>query len=275
MKKTIYYIGAGIALLMLLISCDKNEEVYNDTDCHLNFLYYSEWIEGEVPANQVEWALGKEYYMSRYSFAYSGDTQRDTIWFEVGTMGFLADETRPVALEQVMVDSVNNAIENLHYVAFDSPELAALYRIPTKQNKTRIPVVVLRNDTDLKDTTVVLHFRFKDNGYFSAGYAGLDFRVLEITDRLAKPGNWDPLMMDMYIGTYGEKMHELMIKWTGDMWDDAFVEAYAATDTSYKMYMLEWFNRKLDEENAIRLADPEIGDVYREKNGKPVKFMRF
>ena len=29
---------------------------------------------------------------------------------------------------------------------------------------------------------------------------------------------------------------------------------------------------KLDEENAKRLADPNIGDIYKEKDGTPVEF---
>ena len=37
-------------------------------------------------------------------------------------------------------------------------------------------------------------------------------------------------------------------------------------------YLASWFAERLLKENAERLADPQIGDVYREENNDAVDF---
>ena len=182
-------------------------------------------------------------------------------------MGYLADEDRPIALQQIPVEGADNAEAGTHYVAFDDPSLSAFYKIPAHANKASIPVVVLRNDATLKDRTVTLKFGFKENDYFKPGYDTLSVHTLYITDRLSQPSNWSSLA---YFGAYGEQKHLLMIEWTGDAWDEEYIEELVSGDAAYWHYMANWMKRKLEEENAKRLADPAIGEVYKEADGKTV-----
>lgn len=272
--KRLYSLLAGFCLLGAVACNDNDLEKYDTPDCRLNFVYYysdSTLVDAGDVTDEMR------FYPFSFALSSAVEAERDTVWFEVETMGFLSDEVRPVALQQVEVENVMNARPGVHYVAFDAPELASLYRVEGGKSRTRIPVVVLR-DAGLTDTTVVLKFGFKDNGSFMPGYEGLDTRTMEITDRLAQPENWYTRLayggsfnLKALIGPYGEMKHRLMIEWTGKKWDAEYIEEFLTGDTAYLQYMVSWFQKKLAEENALREEAGE--DVYREKNGDEVEFV--
>ena len=272
--KRLYSLLAGVCLLGAVACNDNDLEKYDTPDCRLNFLYYN----GDstlVDAGDVTDEM--RFYPFSFTLSSRVDAERDTVWFEIETMGFLSDNARPVTFRQIEVENVMNARPGVHYVAFDAPELASLYQVEGGKSRARIPVVVLR-DAALTDTTVVLKFGFKENGYFMPGYAGLDCRTIEITDRLAQPENWytPGLAYGYYslkalIGPYGETKHRLMIEWTGKKWDKEYIEEFLTGDTAYLSYLISWFQKKLAEENALREEAGE--DVYREKNGERVEFV--
>lgn len=275
--KRLYGFCAGLCLLAAATACNNDDEMekYDTPDCRLNFLYYnsdSTLVDAGDVTDQMR------LYPFSFVLSCAADAERDTLWFDVETMGFLSDEPRPVALRQIVVEGVKNAEPGKHYVAFDDPEVASLYRVAAKQSRTKIPVIVLRQDAALQDTTVVLKFGFRDNGYFLPGYEGLNVRTMEITDRLARPENWyTPLAYGGYynlkalIGPYGEMKHRLMIEWTDKKWDADYIEEILTGDAAYLTYLRNWFPKKLAEKNAIRQEAGE--EVYKEKDGTPVEFV--
>lgn len=246
--------------MMGMEACDKegNNHVFESSDCWLNFVYYEENEHGEMVVVAGE-DVTDEMRTYPFSFVFSGeDAVRDTVWFSATTLGDLSGEYRPYALQQIQREGVLNAVPGVHYVAFDDPSVQDLYRVAPDSNTVQVPVVVLR-DESLQDTTYVLQFGFADNGVFKPGYAGLESRILEITDRLAMPENWVSSDLDKYVGAYDELKHQLMIEWTGEAWDaDYIAELMSAnSDRAYVDYLAAWFAQKLEEENAIREANGE------------------
>lgn len=216
--------------VIAMCSCENDLPLYSTETCRLNF-YYADY--------------SYEQTQGSYSFVFkSADRSVDTVWYEVETMGFVSKHDRNLALEQVDTAGVENAVAGVHYVAFNDPSVAGLYVMPAGKSRTKIPVIVKR-DATLKSKTVVLKFRIKPNAEFENGYARLQTRALEITDRLARPSNWySPIFYSgaysLYnlIGEYGTVKHQILIDATGFSWDDDFIDEMSAKDTNYLSYIL-------------------------------------
>lgn len=266
MKRIIFRLIVSACLASLLPGCNQDLPVYENPDCLLSFVYYDYYDKDELAdADDVT----DVHRTSYYSFAYGEDArERDTLWFEVRTAGFLSAEARPVALQQIEVEGEENAVPGVHYVAFDAPELQSLYSVPAYQNRLEIPVVLLR-DASLKTKTVTLKFAFRDNGVFQPGYEGLEWRVIYATDHLSKPGNYDSQYLNYYFGEYTEKKHELMNRWTKRIWDEEYINEITS-NFSYVLWLSEWFVLQLEEENARLQENGE--DILREPDGTPVSF---
>ncbi len=245
----------GIFFLLAVTACQQELPVYETPECHLNFLlkeyFFGEIVEG---ADKVE-----------YSFVYHGDIDRDTLWFDIQSMGFLADENRPLELCQVMLENPDsNAVAGTHYVAFDDPKYAKMLYMPARKETTRIPVVLLR-DLSLKDKEVILKFTFKENDYFSVGYPDYSTITITLTDRLSKPDTWDDYYMDYLIGgTYGPVKHQFMIDVTGQTWDADFVEKISQDrDVLYYWIARIW--------NALQEYNQSHEEPLCESDGTPVE----
>lgn len=257
--RRLYNLVAGCAMLALSVSCEKDYSLYDLSECYLNFSYLN------VKSENVTEAMATTVY----SFAYAGEEVRvDTLWFEVETMGFLSDRDRPLVLKQFPVEGEDNAVPGVHYVAFDDADLAKFYCVPANSSTVKVPVVLLREDPKLREKAVVLKFGFVENEFFAPGYKGMVERTMSISDYLTQPKEWWRINM----GSYGQEKHRLMILWTGELWDEEYILQFARGDSAYRSYLRQWLRRKLEEENAKRLADPEIGDVYREADGRAVVF---
>lgn len=267
--KRLHVLLAGIAVLGMAACSEQQPGEYALEGDRLNFTIEASDDYGEqLPAADIT----DEQRTYAFSFVYGGDdVERDTVWFEATIMGDLSKMYRPYCLQQIQREGVMNAEPGVHYVAFDDPEVQDLYRVAPDSNSVQVPVIVLRRDPILQDTTVVLEFGFVANEYFQPGYDGFSHRILEITDRLAKPANWDGGYMEVYyFGKYGEVKHQLMIDWTGNPWDEEYIEEFLSGDTAYLNYIIDYCAQRLEEENAARLAAGE--DVYREKDGTEVVF---
>ncbi len=277
--KKLYALFAGLWILGAVACNDNDLGKYDTPDCRLNFWYYTNGDSVTLDVSDVT------DQMRKYSFSFMTSSsvlaERDTVWFDVETMGFLSDEARPVAMRQIPVEGVKNAEPGVHYVAFDDPEVAPLYRIEGKKNRGKIPVVVLRAQ-ELKKSTVVLKFGFKENEYFTLGYDGLDTRTMEITDRLAQPESWykrygaEPeyghlgYCIANYIGHYGEKKHSFMLANTPLKWDNACIEEImeGKLDVVYVNYIYAKLRKGLAKLNE------ELGDKgpLKEDDGTVVSF---
>lgn len=269
----LYNLLTGILLLAAVACNDDDYSVYDTSESRLNFLFYNADSSVVAVADVTD-------IMRRRSFSFvlesAIDADKDTVWLDASTMGFLSNEARPFALEQIQMEGVKNAEPGVHYVAFDDPDVISLYRVEAWQHRVRIPVIVLRGNADLQDTTVVLKIGFKDNGYFKPGYEGIDTRTVEITDRLSQPENWytayylSHYSLANFIGHYGELKHRLMINWTGKAWDAAYIEEFLKGDAAFVTYMSTWLAKRLKEENTTRLAAGQ--EKYKEKDGTEVDF---
>ena len=249
---------------MMFASCENDLEPYSDPACRLNFIYYDYFGDQMTTENIEESYDDDSYSTSSYSFVYAGNPERDTLWFKVGVSGFLSDQPRSFALEQVAVpDTVDNAEPGVHYVAFNDPSLSALYTVPANADTLSVPVVLLR-DPSLDEKDVVIRFTFADNGNFQAGIPEMSTRTVYITARIAQPSMWE----EYYLGYWGPVKHQLMIEWTGEAWDDAYLEELYNGDSGYVDYMISWFAQRLEEENAAREAAGE--EPYTEEDGTPV-----
>lgn len=262
-------------LLGLFSACEKELPVYETSLCQLNFVY------GTQEGLQTDEVTDDMRMLSHSFILNSGEEVTvDTVWVKVRTMGYLSDQGRPFELTQVMTGE-NDAVAGTHYVAFDDPDLQSFYVIPAGQAEVQAPIVVLRDPSLEENGDVTLQFTFKENAYFKLGYPEFSTYSLVISDRLTRPSMWGACSLDYYFGEYGPVKHELMIRWMDQSWDDTYIETlfeefyaglWVAKDDAYINYLSNWFAEKLSEENEERLADPEIGDVWREANGEPVDF---
>lgn len=264
--KKITSLLAGCAITLLTASCEKDLPVFSTNDCWLNFAYYDYYNELITSNEEITDEMRTTHYSFITASAAAGkDLQTDTIWLDVTTMGFLSDKDRQVELVQLQTEGLN-ALPGKHYEAFDTPSLLAKSVILAGENSAKIPIVVKR-DQSLAQGDVALKVTFKDNGIFKPGYTGMSEQTIYISAKLAQPNNWQ----EYYFGVYGPVKHELMIKWTNNAWDEAYLETLYQGDYGYIDYLAHWLSDKLDEENAIRIANGQ--DVYREADGTEVAFI--
>ncbi len=270
MKQYIYIICMILAT-GALTSCEKDLELYDTDTCWLNF-YYN--IENRSRFNE-------RFARDSYSFIYGEDNrQRDTLWYEVQSMGFVYDHDRPIALEQIASEGIQ-AVAGQHYVAFSDPSLASFYVMPAKLSRTKIPVVVLR-DATLKKETVTLRFAIKANDSFLPGYEEFQTRYLTITDMLSEPSKWSyayphPTSPGTYnsltewFGPYGVVKHQFLIDQSGKKWDDEYIDSLldGVTSWGYLNYLAAKMQALLAEENARRQAQGL--DVLKEADGTIVE----
>ena len=254
-------------------ACEKDLEPFNRDDAWLTFHY-------------INWTGGREELMkddSYYSFAMRSaalggvDLQQDTVWLEVETIGKVSDQDRTVQLEQKTITAEeleeygeNEAVPGVHYVPFDDPELLAKSYVPAGTTIAQIPVVVLR-DPSLDEKDVALRITFKDNGVFKPGYSKYNTHTLHIASQLTRPTEWDTKYWDYNFVEYTRTVHELMIEWTGEAWDDDYIKELNAGDPGYLDYLKGYFQEKLAELNAEREAQG-LGVLMDPDTGKPVKF---
>jgi len=278
MMKKLYSLFAGLGLLAAVACNDDDLAKYDTPECRLNFLYYTtdSTVLGVKDVNDE-----KRRYPFSFALQSAMEAERDTVWFDVETMGFLADEARRVELRQIPVEGVKNAEPGVHYVAFDDPEMAAICRIEKGKSRGKIPVILLRAK-ELEEITVVLKFGFRENEYFIPGYEGLDTRTLEITDRLSEPSNWykrygaqpeygfKGYCIANYIGHYGEEKHRFMIAHTPLAWDNECIEDImeGKTDSGYMEYIYAKLRKELQKLNEDLGAEGPL----REKDGTVVDF---
>lgn len=195
MMKRLSILWLCAALLPLFASCEKDLEPYSMEECRLNFRYYYSFYDRWMTTEDLE-SSDDSYRTTVYSFVYAGGVERDTLWFPVQTSGFLSDVSRPIALQQMTVpDTVDNAEEGIHYIAFDDPAVAHLYQVPANTDTLSIPVILLR-DKSLDSKDIVLRFGFKDNGVFKPGFESHvlsyhlhfcpSFHACELGDRICR-----------------------------------------------------------------------------------------
>ena len=264
MEDRIFKYIVGIVFLCSLLSCEEKLDNYDTETCWLRF-------------NLSQLA---DTLQSR-SFVYLGDdAETDTVWIDVKTIGSMKDYDRKITFTQVMTDTTN-AEAGKHYIAFDDLALANAYVIPANQIKARVPVIFKR-DVSLKNMDVLLEFVIGSNDDFQPGFVKPDRIQVWLTDRLARPSNWN-MFLDYYIGSYDRGLHECLIHITGEKWDYDYLydvlgfiipeDSWTYTNDNYEdayfQYLIGVWQQLLEEDNARRIVEGK-GPWMRE-DGKEVR----
>lgn len=261
----IIYIALGL-FLITLSACEKELPGYSTDICRLNFVFYDPFSPDEKLTTE-EVVVYPTVTEAMYSFIYE-QKEIDTLWYEIETMGHLSSVDRPIKLVQI-VTGENDAVAGKHYLSFDDEKLSdEYYYIPANESSVLVPIVVFR-DASLQDNDVTLQFTFGENNYFKKGYPEFSTRTLVLSDKLAKPDNWESLLCDYYLGAYSTLKHQLMIDWTGERWDAEYLEQFMLGDQAYLTYMVSYLATRLAEENAKR-NEQGLGNY--QVDGEDIKF---
>ena len=199
----------------------------------------------------------------------------DTIWFDVETSGYVTDYPRTISFEQMAVDS-NAAIPDVHYVAFDNPELQNVYVVPAHSTRVRVPLVVKKDDPELEKKQFILRFCIKENKFFKTGFPTYRVRTVRISNMLTQPKHWDMYAEWYFAGEYGPVKYRFMIdagaKVGVTIDDDFFAELLKSNppDMGLTGYWQTFFENALAEENAKRKQEEK--KPLAEANGKEVTF---
>lgn len=232
MNKIFHFLSA-LALAFAFAGCEQDLPTYSDSQARLNFDYT------QYPGGRVN-----------YSFVFNSSKQRDTVWIQLNTMGFLSDEDRPFELQQIESGD-HDAVPGKHYVAFDDESVKKYMFVPAHQNYARVPIIVLR-DASLNDATYTLNISVKPNDFFQTGYFAESSMTVNITNQLSKPTAWQSAM-NWYFGQWGPVKHQFMIDVTGKKWDDAFINQIQG-DFDLVNYYISKLDKALNAENQRRAA---------------------
>lgn len=239
--KQIKYILAIISIISLF-ACEDDLNPYNEETNRLNFVFETRTKEDTL--------------ISR-TFVYDLESKvLDTVWLKVSTMGYVVNENRKFALEQVVKGEDPQAEAGIHYVDFNDPLVKDLYMIPAGQNEAIVPVI-LQRDTSLARREFALRIRIAENENFQSGYPDSQEKIIKIADILQEPKLWYPMGTYYFAGEYGIEKHKFMIRATAGMGikiNDEFFESLVGgkVDMSLTNYWFGFFTRKLAEENAER-----------------------
>ncbi len=243
MKHTVLYLS--ILSLLLCWACEKDMEVYNEEgNDRLNFYYtYLTW--GDTLINSTFVFLPQEQ-------------TRDTVWFELETVGYVVNYPRAIAFEQIPVDT-NSAVAGKHYVAFDDSELKEAYVVPANSSRARIPLIVLKTG-EMDSVEFTLRLKIKENEYFKPGFTDYQVRTVKISNILTQPSRWDFYAEYYFAGEYSPEKYRFMIDVAaeiGVILDDTWFEEImgepgTTPDMGLTSYWKNFFQTALIEENEAR-----------------------
>ena len=203
----------------------------------------------------------------RYSFVFSASgTVQDTVWVRIQTMGFLSKDDRPIAFEQISAGA-RDAVAGVHYVAFDQSELQKLYVMPRNGSTTSVPVV-LKRDPSLEQEEYTLLFQVRKNDFFGRGIVGAWSCRVVISDRLARPANWN-FQTEMEFGEYGRVKHRWLIEQTGNRWDDEYLRDILGFEETDRTNLAATTNANYDSGYNVYYGAilQMMLDAYNERNG--------
>ncbi|MBL1410038.1 DUF4843 domain-containing protein [Sphingobacterium faecale] len=268
MKNLIFYAATFVTLIQ--ISCTKDLPLYSDDQDKLIFLH------GEETGSVILPSVPSSYVLA-HTFVY-GTQNTDTLYVKLKTIGFIRNSDRPIELEQVLTGE-NDADPDVHFTALTADQYKKNYIIPAGSTTASLPIIVHR-EASLKNRTVNLKLRIKDNGVFRAGYESRSELLITITDALSKPANWNSAAT-FYFGNYGKVKHQFMIDASGEAIDEKYMDGLGfATvgfynekfDGDYVTYINGIYKRKLNEENQRRAAMTPALSPLQEENKTVVSF---
>ncbi|MDD4031985.1 MAG: DUF4843 domain-containing protein [Bacteroidales bacterium] len=255
MKQFLY-----VLLLLLAVACK--------TDDYLLYEDYARLQFGPEPDKIYNTNFKYADTLKTVTFVYYGsDVTRDTIFYDIYTIGRLSGKDQPFKIKQVNLPDSDNAQPGVHYLSFDDPTLQASYVIKANTNHAKVPVIALRN-ASLKQKEFTLCFQIEANGNYQAGEADFQWRKLVITDRLTKPNSWNDWLSQYKLGKYSMVKHAWMIEQTKLKWDEKYL-AQVYADMSLSTY----WGSKLKELLYLYNHDPKNPNTpLKDENGDLVEF---
>lgn len=263
--KIIKNILALIVFTVSIGSCRQDNYLLFDTVSYVQF---------GPKASMVFNYLNYETYkftdtLKSATFIYDLQTKtKDTIYFDVYPMGRPAQFDRPIVIQQIEVEGVENAVPGIHYIAFDSEEMKKEYIIKKDSVHLSLPIVILR-DQSLKEKIVKLQFELKENDYFLLTDRRLSWRRLEFTDDLIKPDAWEDGIIISALGEYSKVKHQWMIELTGQRFDQEMI-LVLRNDYALKSYWSDFFKKELIKKNNE--LEAQLKDKFKDENGNYISF---
>lgn len=245
MNKTYIFSILLSGLLFIITSCEENKmaEYKNEPA-----LYFENTTYGQKDS------------INHSFFIYNDDITFDTVWVVICTMGFPADYDRPVNLIQTNLNDEDAAIPDIHFIAFNNPDIQKYICVPSNQVRAKIPIVFLR-DKSIASKKVRLELTIGSNEYFRPGINEWTNFVITTTDMAVKPTNWDTLWAP-YMGSWGSTKMKLIINSTGFTDFDN-----RPSDISYLKWLAATAKQALIDYNAEHPDSPLC-----EADGSPVTF---
>ncbi len=276
MKAVIKNIAISLLVLAALSSCTEKHELFNLQESQLNF---------EYPGNSEE----KKDSIVRYTFVYNkSDIKQDTIWVDMGTMGFLFDHERKFSLQQVDVtmndtyggleegEQLQNAEAGKHYMAFDNAAMEKYLVVKGGENKVRFPVIVYR-DESLLEGKFYLKFQLKPNENFTGSFETNRYYVIELTELFVKPKDWNTYCSYYFSGEYGAEKLKFMVNsasWTiNEEWFTKNFSDPNRIDMGYAGFLSGYFTDRLVKLNKERAKEGK--EPLKEADGTIVAFTNF
>lgn len=232
-------------LIILLItglfaSCKKEQGMIFDDIARIQF--------GQSPAQFYKPQFDLDDTLKTKTFVYDPeDVVRDTVYFDIYTLGKVSESDRSFTIKQEEIPGVNNAVAGKHYVAFDDPSVKDLYVIKAGTAHSKVPVIVLR-EPSLKDTSVKLKMVIAPDENFQPGEPAKLWRRVEFSDQLTMPNRWP--MMEGFFGKYSKVKHQFFIDVTGEKWDDELFDEFYASISLMNYYRTVVKTALVDYNNA-------------------------
>lgn len=210
MKKILSYTGAILAAFAMTACTENQMEGYAD-DPAIYFLngktYEDDGTQGAATPSQKD-SINQSFFVC------SDDVEREVVYVFVKTQGKLADHDRPVKLVQTNTGAANAAVAGIHYVAFDSPEVAPSMVVKAGMSYAKIPIILLR-DKSLQTQEKRLELTVAQNECFRPGIDQYRNFVITTTDLAVKPARWDRGWRYYFGPTFGSVKFKFIINATG------------------------------------------------------------
>jgi len=231
--KTYLFFAIGV-LLLIIVSCSNDEKLtYQPEDTGLNFVFSKS-------------SIGQEYF---YNFAFLNKPEEE-ISLRFRVQGTFADYDRVIPLETVETDTINNAIENVHF-RIESSDLI----VPKGKLHADVPITFFKTE-DLRDTIVTIQLRLKTNDDFKQGVLETSFADITLSDNfIVLPVFWTSYRLDNPWTGFGRSDDIIIRKYTelGNITESGWIsDPYSKKDILVAKTK-KWFN-----ENPTLGDDGEI-----------------
>lgn len=227
-------------------ACEENVALEYEDDPALYFAYED---------------YGQKDSISQSFFVIHSSQLRDTVYVKVNTMGNLKDFDRPIKLIQTNEGEANAAVAGVHFVAFDSEELAGKIFVAAGANYVNVPVILLR-DPSLELSEYRLALSIDKNEYFRPGINTLTHFVVKTSSLAVKPSTWDKYWRYQFGASWGSVKMRFIIDATGvTEWE------ILPSDLSYGTFLGAQVKAKFEQYNKEHPNNP-----LKEADGTLVSF---